>query len=653
MKSCPACNASYDDNVTFCAKDGTKLLDAGSTNENSRVGMVLDNRYRLIKMLGEGGMGEVYLAEHVYINKKVAIKLLRSEITSSTEAVQRFYQEARSSSAIGHENIIEIEDFGKLDDGTIYLAMEFLAGHPLADLMLEGPMDLARALDFMIQIAEGLGAAHAMNIVHRDMKPENVFIIRDKHGKEKVKILDFGIAKMTSSDGEGHGLTKTGTIFGTPHYMSPEQAMGKMLDHRTDIYSVGVIMFELFAGSVPFKAESFMGILTQHITAPPPMPSSLNHNLPPQVEQVILKAMDKDPNKRHQNMGELILDLRRVLAELGLGEPIPPPLQSLPPPPGSAVAPTGAFSPGQSTGPYGMAPPPPGTGMPTGMGMAPGQPGTGAYGMAQPAGQSAGPYGMTPTPATTGNFPPPPASATGMGMPNAYQTQGGFAGQSTTVSGTREGGGGKGALIAILILLLLGGGGAAGWWFFLRDKGDSGETKPAANNVAQANNMAANNADMPADPPMDPPMDPDPPMPADMPADPPMDPPMDPDPPMPAVETVAIMVFTNYDALTPPPRIKVLPAGEEMDSPATIKVEKGSTVQVEVTRDGYKTATKEIAASGPARVKVPLDRIRSSGMEPTMTTTMEPVMTTTMEPVMTTTMEPVMVPVNMGMVEWD
>ena len=148
-------------------------------------------------------------------------------------------------------------------------------------------------------------------------------------------------------------------------------------------------------------------------------------------------------------------------------------------------------------------------------------------------------------------------------------------------------------------------------------------------------------------------MDPDPPMPVDMPADPPMDPPMDPDPPMPAVETVAIMVFTNYDALTPPPRIKVLPAGEEMDSPATIKVEKGSTVQVEVTRDGYKTATKEIAASGPARVKVPLDRIRGSSMEPVMTTTMEPVMTTTMEPVMTTTMEPVMVPPNMGMVEWD
>ncbi|PKN24696.1 MAG: hypothetical protein CVU65_11000, partial [Deltaproteobacteria bacterium HGW-Deltaproteobacteria-22] len=513
MKSCPACNASYDDNVTFCAKDGTKLLEAGSTNENSRIGMVLDNRYRLIKLLGEGGMGEVYLAEHVYINKKVAIKLLRSEITSSTEAVQRFYQEARSSSAIGHENIIEIEDFGKLDDGTIYLAMEFLAGHPLADLMLEGAMDLARGFDFMVQIAEGLGAAHAKSIVHRDMKPENVFIIRDKHGREKVKILDFGIAKMTSSDGEGHGLTKTGTIFGTPHYMSPEQAMGKALDHRTDIYSVGVIMYEMFTGSVPFKAESFMGILTQHITAAPPEPRNLRPDLPQAVVDLILKAMDKDPNKRHQDMGEMIMDLHRVMVELGLGEPVPPAMMNLPPPPGSAA--TGTFQPGQSTGPYGMAPPPPGES-------------TGAYGMAPPPpGQSSGAYGMTPAPAVTGNFaPPPPASAggTGMGMPSAYQTQGPFAGQSTTVSGTREGGGGKGALIAVLIILLLGGGGAAGWWFFLRDKGDAAESKPAANNaVAQANNMTANNGDMPAGNNADMPVDP--PMPAgnnaDMPGDPP------------------------------------------------------------------------------------------------------------------------------------
>ena len=149
MKVCPACNATYEDNMVFCPKDGGKLLDSGSTDENSRIGQVLDGRYRLVKMLGEGGMGEVYEAAHVYINKKVAIKLLRPEITSSTEAVKRFYQEARSASSIGHENIIEIEDFGKMEDGSIYLAMEYLQGEDLASIMLEGPMEFSRALGEM------------------------------------------------------------------------------------------------------------------------------------------------------------------------------------------------------------------------------------------------------------------------------------------------------------------------------------------------------------------------------------------------------------------------------------------------------------------------------------------------------------------------
>ena len=238
MRACPACNAVYEDEVFFCAKDGTKLVDAALGAPDVKVGMVLDDRYRLEEFLGAGGMGEVYRAEHVYIHKTVAIKLVRPEITASPEAVQRFHQEARTASAIGHRNIVGIEDFGKLGNGVVYLAMEFLSGTPLNKLIAKGPLDNARALGLLIQIAEGLRAAHARDVIHRDMKPENVFVVTGEDGGDLVKILDFGIAKMNAAGQEGGSLTRTGQIFGTPHYMSPEQAMGHPADRRSDVYSL-------------------------------------------------------------------------------------------------------------------------------------------------------------------------------------------------------------------------------------------------------------------------------------------------------------------------------------------------------------------------------------------------------------------------------
>ena len=327
MKSCPACNAVYDDEVYFCSKDGTKLADATLGHTDVKIGMVLDDRYRLEELLGAGGMGEVYRAEHVYIHKTVAIKLLRPEITASPEAVQRFHQEARTASSIGHRNIVGIEDFGKLGNGVVYLAMEFLAGTPLNKLIAKGPLGNARALGLMTQIAEGLRAAHARDIIHRDMKPENVFVVpvqSDPNGgsdAELVKILDFGIAKMNAAGAEGANLTRTGAIFGTPHYMSPEQAMGNAVDRRADIYSVGVLMFEMFTGRVPFKAESFLGILTQHVYEEPPHPCQLRPDLPAVIETIILKAMAKDPGKRQQDMDELIVELRGALTVVTSGEP--------------------------------------------------------------------------------------------------------------------------------------------------------------------------------------------------------------------------------------------------------------------------------------------------------------------------------------------
>ena len=315
---CPACNARYDIG-TFCAVDGTRLIPAPASENAaaSLVGQVIADRYRIQSLLGEGGMGQVYEAQHVHINKRFAIKLLRPEIVSNPEAVARFRQEARSASSIGHENIVEIEDFATLADGSVYLAMEFLQGQSLAERLRSGEqISLAEALGLMIQLCEGLTAAHDKGIVHRDLKPENLFLAQ-KSGRVVVKILDFGIAKVSGAAGEVAGpgtLTRTGTIFGTPHFMSPEQALGKTLDHRSDIYSVGVILFQLFTGRVPFEAESFMGILTKHITADVPRPSAIapERNIPDSIERVILKALEKDPSARPQKMSDLLEELRAI-----------------------------------------------------------------------------------------------------------------------------------------------------------------------------------------------------------------------------------------------------------------------------------------------------------------------------------------------------
>ncbi len=342
MPYCPTCNTKYDESKSFCPRDGTKLED-DSEEVPSRVGQVLADRYRIKKLLGAGGMGEVYIAEHVYINKKVALKLLRPEITSNEEAVKRFQNEAKATSEIGHENIILIDDFGKLGDGSVYFTMELLEGEDLSHVMLREVIPAPRALGIIIQICRGLSAAHSNGVIHRDMKPENVFLTKDKNGQEVAKILDFGIAKV--NDAGNDNLTKTGAVFGTPHYMSPEQAMGKHLDHRADIYSVGVIMYEIFTGTVPFKAESFIGILTKHVTeaAVPPRQAAPDRGINPDIEAVILKAMDKEPDNRYGSMDEMLEDLARVQTSVSAFHDVVRPMVP-PPPPDSNSAGVGGWS---------------------------------------------------------------------------------------------------------------------------------------------------------------------------------------------------------------------------------------------------------------------------------------------------------------------
>jgi serine/threonine-protein kinase len=312
---CPACNLRYEKGE-FCAKDGTPLIvdPAARAGKPELIGRVLADRYRIQRLIGEGGMGQVFEAQHVNINKRFAIKLLRPEIVSNAEAVARFRQEAWSASSIGHENIIEIDDFATLPDGSVYLAMEFLDGRSLAERMREPePISVVEGLDIFLQVSAGLGAAHDKGIIHRDMKPENVFIAV-KRDRLVAKILDFGIAKVSGTDG-GNKMTRTGAIFGTPHYMSPEQALGKPLDHRSDVYSVGVIMYELFTGRVPFEAESFMGILTKHIMAQavPPRQMAPEREIPYEVESLIMRAMAKEPNDRIQSMHDLGAEIHGLL----------------------------------------------------------------------------------------------------------------------------------------------------------------------------------------------------------------------------------------------------------------------------------------------------------------------------------------------------
>jgi eukaryotic-like serine/threonine-protein kinase len=288
----------------------------------SLVGEVIDGRYRIFKKLGEGGMGEVYAAEHVHIEKKFALKLLKAEIVSNNEAVKRFQQEARSSSSIKHRNIIAVEDFGRLPDGRIYMCMELLGGLPLNE-MIQQPMAADRLLNILIQSGHGLAAAHSKGIIHRDMKPENIYVTHDASG-DVPKLLDFGIAKVAGNDGQNN-LTRTGTIFGTPFYMAPEQALGNPVDARTDIYAMGVIMYECFAGSLPFQGESFMGILTQHITTEPEpvaqRAAKAGRALPHGIADIITRCMQKDPKQRFQTMDELVnalIAVYRTIAGAGM-----------------------------------------------------------------------------------------------------------------------------------------------------------------------------------------------------------------------------------------------------------------------------------------------------------------------------------------------
>lgn len=295
------------------------------------VGQTVAGRYKVQKKLGEGGMGAVYLAEHELIEKKVALKVLHPEYSAKGDIVQRFQQEAISASRIKHPNVLEIFDFGQLDSGSHFLAMEFLEGHDLAEDLLDGrTVDPSRGIHIALQICRALAAAHARGVVHRDMKPENVFLLRTPDGEEIVKIVDFGIAQLreaednetqAKSQQKKRKLTKTGMIFGTPEYMSPEQAAGKRADLRVDIYATGIILYEMFTGAVPFTGETFMAVLAAHLNDTPPPLTQVAPNIAisAELQGVIMRALAKKPEERFQSMAELAQALLSTPEGMGTG----------------------------------------------------------------------------------------------------------------------------------------------------------------------------------------------------------------------------------------------------------------------------------------------------------------------------------------------
>ncbi len=313
MRFCPRCGTRYE-HERFCPEDGasTEVLPGAAPARDALIGTVVDGRYRIDEQIGEGGMGVVYKALHVSLNKTLALKVLRGEMAKDPDVVRRFIQEAQAATSIGHENIIDISDFGRLPDGTVYFVMEYLDGRPLKALVERGgAIPMADAVSIIRQICSALGAAHLRGIVHRDLKPDNIHVITRGEQSTYVKVLDFGIAKV---GGASNKLTQTGMVFGTPHYMSPEQAAGQSVDARTDIYALGVIMYEMFTGRVPFDADTFMGVLTKHMfEKPAPMNVPGASKLLGAIEQITLRALEKKPEHRYQSMDELTVDLDEVV----------------------------------------------------------------------------------------------------------------------------------------------------------------------------------------------------------------------------------------------------------------------------------------------------------------------------------------------------
>ncbi len=321
---CPKCSASNAEGTAYCGKCGERLLGTGAFPGQEQgdplIGTLVGDRFLIHEKLGEGGMGVVYRAEQTAIKRQVALKVLHQALTKEESLHARFHNEAEASSRLTHPNTVTIFDFGQTNEGSLYIAMEFIKGKNLDDELQEnGPMDVGRVCHIMGQACGSLADAHANKIVHRDLKPENIMLCDRAGQTDVVKVLDFGIAKVLEDDGQDQrkALTKTGMVFGTPQYMSPEQIRGEKVDNRTDVYSMGVIMYQMLTGELPFTAETPMGALSKHLVDDPPTFTEINResSIPDRVEAVVMAALEKKADDRPQSMNELYERLQEAVGD--------------------------------------------------------------------------------------------------------------------------------------------------------------------------------------------------------------------------------------------------------------------------------------------------------------------------------------------------
>ena len=314
VKVCPVCSREFAPALTHCPQDGVGLV-ALNTGAGARpeelVGQIVEGRYRVERIVGKGGMGTVYAVRHIVVGKVAAMKVLKTGVERADGVLQRFVREAQTANLVKSRHIVEITDFGQLTNGLFYVVMELLEGEDLTRAMKPGKLGRADLVHIFVQVAEALALAHAKGIVHRDLKPDNVFLVNEGGDPRFVKLLDFGIAKVMAGDNATAGLTETGVILGTPYYMSPEQARAEVVDHRSDIYALGVMMYRAFTGRLPFVADSTMGVLTRHLTETPELPSRLN-NVDPATERMIMRCMEKRREARYQSMTEVADALRSL-----------------------------------------------------------------------------------------------------------------------------------------------------------------------------------------------------------------------------------------------------------------------------------------------------------------------------------------------------
>jgi serine/threonine-protein kinase len=295
--------------------------------ENPLIGTVLAGQFRIVRLLGAGGMGSVYLADQLGVGRQVVIKLMLPGLAESSrvaELEERFQREARLVAQLNHPNLVQLYTFGRCENGQLYLAMEFVPGRTLRQVLGEsGALAEVRVLLLMDQMCAALHEAHAIGIIHRDLKPDNVMLTQRRDGSDLIKVLDFGIAKPMQQTPD-KALTATGAIFGTPQYMAPEQVHARGVDQRTDVYALGLIAYELLAGTPPFEADSAVGIMMKHASARP-VPLSERRaglKLGADTERLIARCLEKDPARRFADMLEMQAALRAARQRL-IGQPVP------------------------------------------------------------------------------------------------------------------------------------------------------------------------------------------------------------------------------------------------------------------------------------------------------------------------------------------